>query len=103
MMKQPEPKVCDLNDPECTCPCAWTEASEQAQNYGCLPEPWDIRNMRVLHGKTWACHGDHSQPCIGGIRFLKERGEPYKVIDPKLITLDDDWENYIRPVDNHVG
>lgn len=86
--------VCDHEDPQCCCPFAWTEASERVQNYGCLPEPWEIRNMRVHHGKTWACHSDPDNPCIGAIRFLKERGEPYKVIDTKLITEQDEWGQY---------
>jgi len=75
-------------------------ASEQAQNYGCLPEPWDIRNMRFHHGKTWACHSDPTKPCIGGLEFLKERNEPYKIIDTVLLTLDDDWSKFVQPVPN---
>lgn len=97
MMEKPIPQVCEHGSPECTCPFAFTEASEQVQNYGCLPEPWDIRNMRVHYGKTWACHGDESKPCIGGLKFLKERGEPFKVIDAKLLTLNDNWEDFCRP------
>lgn len=92
--------VCDHDDPFATCPFAFTEESEKVQNYGCLPEPWDIRTMRVHHGKTWACHKDNSKPCIGGIQFLKERGEPYKVIDSVLLTESDDWGQFCRPIEN---
>lgn len=91
--------ACNLDDPECCCPCAWTEASEIVQNYGCLPEAWDIRNMRVHHGKTWACHAEPTKPCLGGIRFLQERGEPYKVIDPVLLTEESDWGQYCKPIE----
>lgn len=90
--------TCDHNSSDCTCPFAFSDASEQAQNYGCLPSPWDIRNMRVHHGKTWACHEDITKPCIGALEFLKERGEPYKIIDAKLITDNDDWEKVCTPI-----
>lgn len=56
--------VCDLDDEECCCPFAWTEASDIVQNYGCLPTPHEILYMRLVHDKTWACHSDPSKPCI---------------------------------------
>lgn len=77
-----------------SCPFAWTEQSEIAQNYGCLPTHTDIMTMRVKHGKTWACHDDYSKPCTGAIAFLKEKGLPYKVIDKELVRLDQDWERF---------
>lgn len=87
--------VCDLESEQCSCPFAWwTEISNQAQNYGCLPSPADIVNMRVKHGKTWACHSDYAMPCAGAIQYLKEKNIPYKIIDTKLITLDDDWSTF---------
>lgn len=85
-----------------SCPFAFTEESEKAQGYGCLPEPWDIRNMRVIHGKTWACHSNPDKPCLGAIKFLQERGEPYKVIDTNLVTLNTDWEKFIKDGDSHL-
>lgn len=87
-------KVCDLEADDCCCPFAFTEKSDEVQNYGCLPGPLDIVNMRVKHGKTWACHQDYEHPCIGAIAYLKEKGLPYKVIDTKLITELDNWEEY---------
>jgi len=77
-----------------SCPFAYTDESEMAQNYGCLPSGFEIINMRVKHGKTWACHSDDTKPCIGGIQALKEKGLEYKVIDMKLVTLKDDWSKY---------
>ena len=86
--------VCRHDDPESTCPFAWTEHSEIAQNYGCLPSRFDIIKMRVDHGKTWACHSDPAKPCAGAIRHLKEQGLPYQVIDKVLVTEIDPWHLY---------
>ena len=71
-----------------TCPFAFTDASERAQGYGCLPTPHEILQMRTVHGKTWACHYDANKPCAGAIAELKRRGEQFKVLDPALITVD---------------
>ncbi len=86
--------VCDHNSKGCCCPFAFTESSEVAQNYGCLPSPYEIVQMRVKHGKTWACHNDPTQPCIGGINYLRENGMEYRVIDTNLLTEGDDWGKY---------
>jgi len=76
------------------CPFAGTDESEMIQGYGCLPTRFDILQMRVVHGKTWACHSDPTEPCIGAIRKLHEKGLPYKVIDPVLLTEKHDWDAY---------
>jgi len=88
--------VCDHDSTECTCPFAWTEASDKVQNYGCLPEPYDIVAMRQIHNKIWACHSDNTKPCIGALNFMKEKGLPYKVIDHILVTESDNWGDYTK-------
>ncbi len=88
---------CNHCSADCTCPFAFTEASERVQNYGCLPTPQEIVRMRVVHGKTWACHSDTSKPCIGAIRHLRDEGLPHKVLDPVLLTEQSDWPKYTSP------
>ena len=80
---------------ETSCPFAFTELSERIQNYGCLPEPYDIVEMR-RQGKTWACHDNPKKPCLGALQFLKKKGLEFKVIDPVLITEQDNWSIYNR-------
>lgn len=74
-----------------TCPFADTEESEIAQNYGCLPTRFDIVEMRVNHGRTWACHSDNSKPCRGALNHMREKSIECTVIDPNLVTEDEDW------------
>lgn len=78
------------------CPFSFTEESEQIQNYGCLPTPMEIINMRVKHGKTWACHCNPDKPCAGAIEYLKDNNMEHKVIDKSLLTEDDDWGQFVK-------
>ncbi|GAA4878959.1 hypothetical protein GCM10023310_68820 [Paenibacillus vulneris] len=47
------------------CPFAFTDASEEFQNYGCLPSPWDIIQMKRKSGHNWACHENENKLCQG--------------------------------------
>lgn len=73
------------------CPFAFTEESEQIQNYGCLPTPREIVRMKVEFGKTWSCHKDPKKPCAGAIEHLKEKGLNYKMDDKELVTEESDF------------
>lgn len=86
--------ACNLKSEQCDCPFAFTERSEQAQNYGCLPSPYEIINMRINHGKTWACHSEPTTPCIGAIKYLQEHNMPYAIIDFDLLTESSLWHLY---------
>lgn len=71
---------------EC-CPHALSDKSEYVQGLGCLPTPYETVQMRIKHGKTWACHANVDKPCIGTIDELKRIGQDFKVIDPHLVTV----------------
>lgn len=87
------------------CPFSFTDASEHAQGLGCLPTPYDIVQMRQVHGKTWACHSNPTKPCLGALKFQKERNMECHVIDPELITEKHDWHALTNPtfIDFMVG
>lgn len=76
------------------CPFSYTDESEKIQNYGCLPTPYQILEMKWRHGKTWACHDDPTKPCLGAANFFKEKGLIAKTSDPDLLTENSDWHLY---------
>ncbi len=79
------------------CPFADSDTSDYVQNMGCLPSPYEIKNMRVFHGKTWACHEKPEQPCTGAIQYLKKQNLPYHVIDANLVTESSAWHLFTEP------
>jgi len=83
------------HDPRSTCPFAHTEESDIASNYGCLPTIMEIRNMRVNHGRTWACHDEPTKACTGAIIWLKNNNLPHKVENPDLLTENSDWHLFV--------
>ena len=83
---------------ESACPFSLTDASDYVQNFGCLPTPHDIRIMRVVHSKTWACHEQPTKPCVGAIRDLKRNGLPHNVIDTELLTEKSDWYRFVNEI-----
>jgi hypothetical protein len=45
------------------CPGLTSYDAEQAQNWGCLPSPYEINEM-LQTGKVWMCHSNPNKPCI---------------------------------------
>ena len=45
------------------CPSLETIEAVEAQNWGCLPCPFEIKQM-LSEGKVWMCHSDRTQPCV---------------------------------------
>jgi len=74
----------------------FAEKTEIIQNYGCLPTPHEIMKMRIIHGKTWACHSDTTKPCVGALSHLKKVGFEYKMIDDVLVDEKVDWSVYCK-------
>lgn len=54
------------------CPVAETLDSEYVQNLGCLPCPYDIRQM-LKEKRVWMCHSNQAKPCVGtGLQEVPE-------------------------------
>lgn len=56
------------------CPFAYTDLSEQAQNYGCLPTPANFFEVFNATGQVISCHEDKAKKCVGFLIFAKESG-----------------------------
>lgn len=76
------------------CPFSHTDAAENAINLGCLPDPYEITQMRK-NGRTWACHDNQNVPCRGALAYLKEKGIDSTPVYP-LITLNDNYSDLIK-------
>ena len=49
-----------------SCPFNYeSEASHQAQNYGCLPSGYQILKIKDETGHNWACHSNNNRICNG--------------------------------------
>jgi hypothetical protein len=57
--------------------------------------------MRIVHGKTWVCHVEPSKPCTGALKYLKENGHPYSIVDNELVTEPDDWSVFLNGTSNN--
>lgn len=76
------------------CPLAFTDKSEMVQNYGCLPEPYDIYALKRKFNRNWHCHEDDNKVCIGFVQWAKEHGIDYKSGEPATYTQ---WNNNELP------
>lgn len=57
------------------CPFAFTDDSEEVQNYACLPSPYDIIQMKRKSGHNWSCHSNEKMICKGFVNHVKEAKE----------------------------
>lgn len=55
------------------CPFAFTDESEQAQNYGCLPSPHEIIELKRKTGQNWGCHSNDQKICEGYVSHVKRQ------------------------------
>ena len=54
------------------CPFSGTDASEQALNLGCLPEPYEIMQIKREHNINWSCHENEKKLCVGFAQACNE-------------------------------
>lgn len=62
------------------CPFSCSEEAEKGMNFGCLPAPYDIIEIKKNTDKNWACHEHPKEdvPCAGWAAYAKEHGLDYK-------------------------
>lgn len=60
------------------CPFAMTEHSEQAQNYGCLPSPYQIFQLMRKHNSNWSCHEKDGKLCSGYVAVCRDNNVEFK-------------------------
>lgn len=71
-----------------TCPFSCSMEAEQVQNYGCLPDRFQIIKMKEESGHNWSCHSDANVVCGGLAKYItKER--PDLNLKGGLIDYDD--------------
>ena len=46
-----------------SCPSLETPEAVQLQNYGCLPCPYEVKQI-LEKGEVWMCHSTPGQPCV---------------------------------------
>jgi hypothetical protein len=59
--------ACPFND-------AFTEMAAQAQNWGCLPDPGYLIELKRRTDQNWACHDDETRVCAGLCHAAKDHG-----------------------------
>lgn len=71
-----------------TCPFSCGEEAETVQNYGCLPDSYDIVRMKKESGHNWGCHSDETKICGGLVTFIKENNLDLDINSGGIIKYD---------------
>lgn len=71
-----------------SCPFSSSLESEMAQNYGCLPTPADIIELKETTGQNWSCHNDDTKLCSGYATSLKQTRPDLDIKDGGLISYE---------------
>lgn len=75
-----------------SCPFAHSDEAEMAQNYGCLPTPQQIVEMKEKSGHNWACHSDETVLCGGFAKYIKRNRPDLNINEGQLISYET-WDH----------
>ncbi|WP_216833402.1 hypothetical protein [Bacillus velezensis] len=75
-----------------SCPFSHSEEAEMAQNYGCLPTPQQIVEMKEKSGHNWACHSDETILCGGFAKYIKRNRPDLNINEGQLISYET-WDH----------
>ncbi|WP_342490426.1 hypothetical protein [Bacillus sp. FSL R5-0443] len=75
-----------------SCPFSHSEEAEMAQNYGCLPTPQQIVEMKEKSGHNWACHSDETVLCGGFAKYIKRNRPDLNINEGQLIAYET-WDH----------
>lgn len=67
-----------VNDDCPACPFSCSETAEYAKGLGCLPEIYEVMNIKREFNLNWACHDDTSKICAGFVAMAKDINLDYK-------------------------
>ncbi|MGG3667164.1 hypothetical protein ABES74_09425 [Bacillus subtilis] len=71
-----------------SCPFSHSDEAEMAQNYGCLPTPQQIVEMKEKSGHNWACHSDETVLCGGFAKYIKRNRPDLNINEGQLISYE---------------
>lgn len=71
-----------------SCPFSHSDEAEMAQNYGCLPTPKQIIEMKEKSGHNWACHSDETVLCGGFAKYIKRNRPDLNINKGQLISYE---------------
>lgn len=71
-----------------SCPFSHSDEAEMAQNYGCLPTPKQIIEMKEKSGHNWACHSDATVLCGGFAKYIKRNRPDLNISEGQLISYE---------------
>ncbi|MDV5127001.1 MULTISPECIES: hypothetical protein [Bacillus amyloliquefaciens group] len=71
-----------------SCPFSHSDEAEMVQNYGCLPTPQQIVEMKEKSGHNWACHSDETVLCGGFAKYIKRNRPDLNINEGQLISYE---------------
>lgn len=71
----------------------FSEKSQEVSNYGCLPDPIDVKEIYEKLDGVWGCHETSTKdgnlkPCVGFITWMARMGTPVKIKGKTIVDYD---------------